>query len=40
MNDTFVLCLIFFHELVEDYAMLGLDFNPRVVTRVLGVKFN
>ena len=31
MNDTFVLCLIFFDELVEECVKLGLDFNPRVV---------
>ena len=34
------LCLIFFHELVEECAKIGLDFNPRVVTRVIGAKFN
>ena len=31
MNDIFVLCLIFFHEPVEECVKLGLDFNPRVV---------
>ena len=40
MNDTFVLCLLFFHELVEECVKLGLDFNPSMVKRVLGAKFN
>ena len=31
MNDTFVLCLIFIHEIVEEWVKLGLDFNLRMV---------